>query len=293
MFATARLIVTLRVLPETRRPRSLIRAGLPTRNPKRPTVRAADLGRSNPDLSPSGQTRRRLAAAPREEQRRVAGASDHADAWNPTGPVALLLCRRSRSDPVQKILVLLHGTLKRAKRQGWIATNPAEDAERVTIRRTGEFNVLTPEEVHAVARAERSSVRFTSRRRSPACGWGAASAALGPRGLRQASGARAAELHSRRLRCSGVPPRPQRPNERSRRARVDVLSRHDEGDQPRRSRVSPGFNVPFYDDTVRKRFYVALEAGSAACVPTSTPSSSTTCATRSGRWPSRHFRAPT
>jgi hypothetical protein len=53
---------------------------------------------------------------------------------------------------IQKILVLLHGILKRAKRKGWIASPPAEDAERVTVRRTGEFNVLAPEEVRAIAR---------------------------------------------------------------------------------------------------------------------------------------------
>ena len=59
---------------------------------------------------------------------------------------------------IQKILVLLHGILKRAKRKGWIGTNPAEDAERVTVRRTGDFNVLAPEEVHAVARADGSQL---------------------------------------------------------------------------------------------------------------------------------------
>jgi integrase len=59
------------------------------------------------------------------------------------------LSRRS----VQKILVLLHGVLKRAKRKQWIATNPAEDAERVTLRRSGDFAVLTPAEVEALARA--------------------------------------------------------------------------------------------------------------------------------------------
>jgi site-specific recombinase XerD len=47
---------------------------------------------------------------------------------------------------IQKILVLLHGILKRAKRKGWVATNAAEDAERVTVRRSGDFNVLSPEE---------------------------------------------------------------------------------------------------------------------------------------------------
>jgi integrase len=70
------------------------------------------------------------------------------------------LSRRS----IQKILVLLHGILKRAKRRGWISTNPAEDVERVTFRRSGEFNVLTPSQVAAVARAatdEQDAALFT------------------------------------------------------------------------------------------------------------------------------------
>jgi len=57
---------------------------------------------------------------------------------------------------IQKTLVLLYGILKRAKRRKWIASNPAEDVERVTVRRSGEFNVLSPVEVEAVARAAQS-----------------------------------------------------------------------------------------------------------------------------------------
>jgi integrase len=70
------------------------------------------------------------------------------------------LSRRS----IQKILVLLHGILKRAKRRGWISSNPSEDVERITFRPTGEFNVLTPTEVAAVARAavnEQDAALFT------------------------------------------------------------------------------------------------------------------------------------
>ncbi|MDQ3630662.1 MAG: tyrosine-type recombinase/integrase, partial [Actinomycetota bacterium] len=59
------------------------------------------------------------------------------------------LSRRS----IQKIMVLLFGIFKRAKRRKWIAANPAEDAERVTVRRSGDFNVLDPVEVEAAARA--------------------------------------------------------------------------------------------------------------------------------------------
>jgi integrase len=57
---------------------------------------------------------------------------------------------------IQKVLVLLYGILKRAKRRGWIPSNPAEDVERVTVRRSGDFNVLSPVELGAVARAAES-----------------------------------------------------------------------------------------------------------------------------------------
>lgn len=45
---------------------------------------------------------------------------------------------------------------KRAKRRKWITSNPAEVAERVTVPRSGDFNVLQPTEVHAVARVAES-----------------------------------------------------------------------------------------------------------------------------------------
>lgn len=56
---------------------------------------------------------------------------------------------------IQKILVLLYGVMKRAKRKKWIPYNPAEDAERITLKRSGDFNVLSPTEIDAVARAAR------------------------------------------------------------------------------------------------------------------------------------------
>jgi integrase len=65
---------------------------------------------------------------------------------------------------VQKMLVLLHGVMKRAKRRKWISSNPAEDVERVTVKRSGDFNVLSPVEVAAVARAtenEQDAAIFT------------------------------------------------------------------------------------------------------------------------------------
>jgi integrase len=73
------------------------------------------------------------------------------DAWREQQLVEGRLSPRT----VQKNLVLLHGILERAKKRGWIAVNPAADAERVVVRRSGDFNVLEPEQVYAVARAAR------------------------------------------------------------------------------------------------------------------------------------------
>jgi integrase len=52
---------------------------------------------------------------------------------------------------VQKWLVILHGILNRATRKGWIVHNPATDAERVRVNRSGDFNVLEPQDVLLVA----------------------------------------------------------------------------------------------------------------------------------------------
>lgn len=54
---------------------------------------------------------------------------------------------------VQKTMVLLHGIFKRARQLRWIRENPAENVERVQLKRSGEFNVLSVEQVEAVARA--------------------------------------------------------------------------------------------------------------------------------------------
>jgi integrase len=59
------------------------------------------------------------------------------------------LSRRS----VQKAMISLYSIFKRAKQLEWITSNPAENAERIRIKRSGEFNVLSPAEVLAVAAA--------------------------------------------------------------------------------------------------------------------------------------------
>jgi integrase len=164
---------------------------------------------------------------------------------------------------IQKILVLLHGILKRAKRKGWIASNPAEDAERVAVRRTGDFNVLSHEEVHAVARAESSEL----------CAAIYVTAAFAGLRMGQLRALRWTDvdfgkrlLHVRRSFTADAFGAPKSQRVRSvpmsdQVARVlDRLSRGEQGTRPEDLVLSPGRNVPFYDDTVRKRFYVALEA---------------------------------
>ncbi|MEJ7892348.1 MAG: tyrosine-type recombinase/integrase [Solirubrobacteraceae bacterium] len=64
----------------------------------------------------------------------------------------LLFERQLSRRTAQKILVLLHGILKRAKRKKWIDANPAEDAERITLKRSGDFNVLSPNQIENVVR---------------------------------------------------------------------------------------------------------------------------------------------
>lgn len=53
----------------------------------------------------------------------------------------------------RKVLVILHAIMARAKRRGWIATNPCEHAERVTVKRSEDTITLEVEQVLAVARA--------------------------------------------------------------------------------------------------------------------------------------------
>jgi integrase len=62
------------------------------------------------------------------------------------------LLKRVSHRTAQKVLVILHGIMARAKRRGWITSNPCADAEKVTVRRSEDFNVLSVEQVHAVAR---------------------------------------------------------------------------------------------------------------------------------------------
>ncbi|MDP2712430.1 MAG: tyrosine-type recombinase/integrase [Solirubrobacteraceae bacterium] len=64
--------------------------------------------------------------------------------------VKLLSSDRLTRASAHKVMVFTNGLFRYAKRRKWIAVNPCEDVERIGLRKSGEFAVLTPEEVHAV-----------------------------------------------------------------------------------------------------------------------------------------------
>ena len=57
---------------------------------------------------------------------------------------------------INKLLVLLHGIFKRAQRVYGLAGNPVAAVERQPVQRSGDFEVLSPGEVAALARAAES-----------------------------------------------------------------------------------------------------------------------------------------
>jgi integrase len=63
--------------------------------------------------------------------------------------------RRLSARTINKYLVAMHGILKRAQRHWGIVTNAAVGIERQPERRSGEFRVLSPTEVEALARVTR------------------------------------------------------------------------------------------------------------------------------------------
>ncbi len=58
---------------------------------------------------------------------------------------------------INKLLVILHGVLRRAMRVYGLRTNPAALVDRQPLRRSGDFQVLSPAEVEALARAAESN----------------------------------------------------------------------------------------------------------------------------------------
>ncbi|MEX2196528.1 MAG: site-specific integrase [Thermoleophilaceae bacterium] len=96
-----------------------------------------------------GQSRRYLldrfgAATPLEEI-----TTDRIEEWQQELLEAGQLSRRT----IQKAQVMLHAILKRAKKKRWVERNAAEDADRITLKPSGDFNVLSSEEAEALVRA--------------------------------------------------------------------------------------------------------------------------------------------
>lgn len=163
---------------------------------------------------------------------------------------------------IQKTLVILHGVLRRAKRRGWLAYNPAADTERVTVSRTGDFNVLTPAEVHAVVRAAASEweatlyvvAAFTGLRQGEL------------RALRWADVDFGKHIvHVRRAYAAGVvgPPKSRKvrsvPMSDQVARALDGLSRRVLFTGPDDLVFAGPTGEPFHADTLRKSFYRALD----------------------------------
>jgi integrase len=74
--------------------------------------------------------------------------SDRIEAWKAT----LTVCNRSKS----KILTVLNGVLKRARRVHKLRYNPMADVEKPRFRETTTIEVFSPEEVWALVRAAES-----------------------------------------------------------------------------------------------------------------------------------------
>jgi integrase len=62
------------------------------------------------------------------------------------------LLTRVSARTTQHVMIVLHGILHRAVRKGWVGANEAAHAERVKVTYSGEFNILEPEQVQALAR---------------------------------------------------------------------------------------------------------------------------------------------
>jgi integrase len=71
---------------------------------------------------------------------------------------------------IQKAQVCLHSILKRAKKKRWVERNPAEDADRITLKPSGDFNVLSVEESEALIRAAENETDAAIFRTAISCG---------------------------------------------------------------------------------------------------------------------------
>ncbi|HEV3001059.1 MAG TPA: tyrosine-type recombinase/integrase [Solirubrobacteraceae bacterium] len=71
---------------------------------------------------------------------------------------------------IQKAQVCLHAILKRAKKKRWVERNAAEDADRITLKPSGDFNVLSVEECEALIRAAENETDAAIFRTAISCG---------------------------------------------------------------------------------------------------------------------------
>jgi integrase len=71
---------------------------------------------------------------------------------------------------IQKAQVCLHSILKRAKKKRWVERNAAEDADRITLKPSGDFNVLSVEEVEALVRSAVNETDAAIFRTAVGCG---------------------------------------------------------------------------------------------------------------------------
>jgi integrase len=71
---------------------------------------------------------------------------------------------------IQKAQVCLHSILKRAKKKRWVERNAAEDADRITLKPSGDFNVLSVEEAEALIRAAENQTDAAIFRTAISCG---------------------------------------------------------------------------------------------------------------------------
>jgi integrase len=200
----------------------------------------------------------------------------------------------------QKTMVLLHGIFRLAGRRGWTNSNPAAEAERVTVKRRAEFAVLSPTEVQAVARATATEqdaalilvAAFTGLR-------------IGElRALRWRDVDFANQIvHVRRShygKASAMEGPPKSGQARSV-PLIDIAARALDG-LSRRERFTGASGRVFCDPAggtlndgaIRTALYDALrrQTSTAIAAPASC-SSSTTCATRSARWPCKRSHSQT
>jgi integrase len=185
--------------------------------------------------------------------------TERIDAWQQELIESGRLSRRT----IQKAQVMLHAILKRAKKKGWVGRNAAEDADRITLKSSGDFNVLSAEEGDALVRAAADETEAALYR--TALGAGLRMGEL--RALRWADvdfGRRL--IHVRWAYARTELDRPKSSYVRSVpmadqvAAALDGLSRRPRCTRPEHLVFCNGFGERLHDAAIRTRFYAGLAA---------------------------------